>query len=563
VVCTEKDIEEAFGGTVGFQPRDTLRGECVGLVARVLTCLACVAIGLELACSAPQRGTQKTPPQFRVHTIDAQVSSRSLRDDNGEYDYEDRDQFFDTFPSAISSDAAIACRDGSVYGCKCTDGTTARECCVDGNLTNNGTTGGSLAEGTSFTSWRRDNTEWYCTEHNDCTDFHNQEHSGNSDYRGADIVFAPNGASCSSPRLLYVHGGSWLSYSPNETGYFHTASRLAAETGAVVMSIDYPIPGTCYNRKHLEKGGICDARSNFSVLVSWTIAALEYFAANVPAIDGVSQIPLGGCHNEPGEGPPILISGDSSGAGTAYSTLLSLAKGGPRTLNGGRDKLAGGIFFSGFFDLQCNTIGYMEKFYNAPDKNGGGYWNQGSTDGASGKTPPSSWAQTPAEYAWYNCRKLAKNYMGNLEGTTNPYASTVLANAKMLQDLPPLLFSVAGAYALSTEAHIVAQNAAAANRSNEVYLDVYDGMMHDFQMYSWGCGSGNRLWQADMAWNRTAAFVKHVNQTGHAPCYRDMPRGFPVTTSHIENPNVINLGAEGEDWLPYSGGSFGCNTPVQ
>merc|ERR1712048_959743 len=142
----------------------------------------------------------------------------------------------------------------------------------------------------------------------------------------------------------------------------------------------------------------------------------DQWMLNADAGDKTGRVnPLGGCHNEPGEGPPILISGDSSGAGTTYSTLLSLAKGGPRSLNGGRDELAGGIFFSGFFDLQCNTIGYMEKFYNGPNKSGGGYWNQGSTDGASGKTPPSSWAQTPAEYAWYNCRKLAKNYMGNLE----------------------------------------------------------------------------------------------------------------------------------------------------
>jgi hypothetical protein len=240
-----------------------------------------------------------------------------------------------------------------------------------------------------------------------------------------------------------------------------------------------------------------------------------------------------------------------------------VGKGGTHTLNGGKDKLAGAFFWSGFFDLQCNTIGYMEKFYGAPNKTGGSNWNQGSTDGASGNNPPSSWAATPAAYAWSNCRSLAKNYMGNLTATTNPYASTVLADAKMIQDLPPILFSVAGSYALSTEAFLVAQNAAAANRSNEVYLDVYDGMMHDFQMYSWGCGSGTKLWQGDMVWNRTAAFVKHVNRTGHAPCYQDMPKGFPVTTSHIEDPKMNELRAEGADWLPYNGAGFGCDTSVR
>jgi hypothetical protein len=324
------------------------------------------------------------------------------------------------------------------------------------------------------------------------------------------------------------------------------------------MSIDYPIPGTCFREQNLF--GTCDASSNFSVVVSWTIEALEYFAMNVPAIVGVSQIPAGGCHNKPGEGPPLLISGDSSGAGTAYSTLLSVMRGGTHTLNGGKDKLAGAFFWSGFFDLQCNTIGYMENFYGSPPKTGGSFWNQGSTDGASGDESHSSWAKTPAEYAWSNCRSLAKNYMGDLHATTNPYASTVLADAMMLQDLPPILFSVAGAYALSTEAYLVAQNAAAANRSNEVYLDVYAGMMHDFQMYSWGCGSGIKLWQAEMVWKRTATFVKHVNRTGHAPCYENMPKGFPVTTSHTKKPQMYELlRAKGEDWLPYNGATFGCD----
>jgi len=351
-----------------------------------------------------------------------------------------------------------------------------------------------------------------------------------------------------------------MSGSPNETGYFQTASRLAAETGAVVMSIDYPIPGTCYKEKHLDTEGMCNAISNFSVVVPWAIAALEYFATNVPAIDGVSQIPTDGCHNKPGHGPPLLISGDSSGAGTAYSTLLSLAKGGPHTLNDGKDKLAGAFFWSGFYDLQCNTIGYMEEFYGSPRKTNGGFWNQGSTDGASGKT---SWAQTPAAYAWGDCRYYARHYMGNLNATSNPYASTVLADVNMLQNLPPILFSVAGSYALSTEAHVVAQNAAAANRSNEVYLDIYDGMMHDFQMYSWGCGSDEKLWQAEMVWNRTATFVKHVNHTGHAPCYQDMPKGFPVTTVHSQDPNVNRLRARTNDWLPYIGGSFGCDASAR
>merc|ERR1712151_82081 len=141
-------------------------------------------------------------------------------------------------------------------------------CCLDGNLTNSGSTGGSPAAGTFSTSLRRSNTKWNCTNDTKCPDKW-QNLSGNSVNRGMDIFFAPTDASCYSPRLLYVHGGSWNGGSPNETGYFQAASRLAAETGAVVMSIDYPIPGTCLGKDNF--AGTCDVRSNFTVLVSWAV----------------------------------------------------------------------------------------------------------------------------------------------------------------------------------------------------------------------------------------------------------------------------------------------------
>lgn len=44
--------------------------------------------------------------------------------------------------------------------------------------------------------------------------------------------------------------------------------------------------------------------------------------------------------------------------------------------------------------------------------------------------------------------------------------------------------------------------------SAEVTLDIFQGMWHDFPMYSEGCGSSQPLWQGIKAWNSTAEFLR-------------------------------------------------------
>merc|ERR1719401_699151 len=148
------------------------------------------------------------------------------------------------------------------------------------------------------------------------------------------------------------------------------------------MSIDYPLAGTCYTNPD----GTCEARANFSVIIDSSIVALEYLVSHVPPIPGVNGIPAEGCHNDPLSAPPIIIGGDSSGAGTAYSVVLSVAPGGPYQLGW---KLAGAFLWSGFYDLQCDTISYIDTFYHEAPKADGGTWRIGATDGAGG------WDSTP------------------------------------------------------------------------------------------------------------------------------------------------------------------------
>lgn len=443
----------------------------------------------------------------------------------------------------LSGGATPTCKEGYINSCLCTNGANDSYCCMD--QMENPHSGGAPVPGISSVELSRNGSTWYCTSENQCSDYDASQvaHPGNDGVRGQDAWFAPPTATCSSPRIMYIHGGSWTSGSPTSDGYFRTGSRLANMTGAIVMSIDYPMPGTCYT----SPDGPCEAKSNFSVVINFSVEALEYLASNVPPIPGVDGIPAEGCHNDPLSAPPILIGGDSSGAGTAYSVVLTVAPGGPYQLGW---ELSGAFLWSGFYDLQCDTISYVEKFYSEAPKADGGIWHIGAVDGAG-------WATTPAEYAYWNCFNLAINYAGNVASTLNPYASTVLANSSMLQGLPPMYMSVSGAYALLAENQIVAQNAAYADLENEVYLDVYPGQVHDFQMYSEGCGAPVPLWQGQMVWARTATFVKAVASTGHAPCPERLPHGFSVQTTFI--PKVpVPKGSAGEPDLPYPGATFGC-----
>jgi len=160
---------------------------------------------------------------------------------------------------------------------------------------------------------------------------------------------------------------------------------------------------------------------------------------------------------------------------------------------------------------------------------------------------------------------LAISYAGSYEATFDRLASTAHAGSEMLRNLPPLYMTVGGAEVLMGENYVVAQNAAAASSSdhtNEVVFDVFNGMWHDFEMYSQGCANraGVPLWQGQLAWARMARFVKDVAITGHAPCASHIPKGAPLTTWHMTKP-LVPRGTEGHDWAPEGSGHDGFSCP--
>eukprot|EP00404_Azadinium_spinosum_P043640 CAMPEP_0180812340 /NCGR_PEP_ID=MMETSP1038_2-20121128/65943_1 /TAXON_ID=632150 /ORGANISM="Azadinium spinosum, Strain 3D9" /LENGTH=201 /DNA_ID=CAMNT_0022853845 /DNA_START=33 /DNA_END=634 /DNA_ORIENTATION=+ len=65
---------------------------------------------------------------------------------------------------------------------------------------------------------------------------------GKNYVRGADLIQWPPGANmCETPRIMYIHGGSWTGGSPTMWDYNTHTSKISNITGAIVMSIDYPL----------------------------------------------------------------------------------------------------------------------------------------------------------------------------------------------------------------------------------------------------------------------------------------------------------------------------------
>lgn len=342
-------------------------------------------------------------------------------------------------------------------------------CCVDQHF----------EPGVRRVEFRRPGTSWKCDKKT-CYDDVTGE-------RGKDVVWIPENANCRSPRVLFIHGGSWMYGSPDSLGYGVLASKLAKKAGAVVMLPDYPlIPAGKFDSILKEVGG-----------------ALSWLADYGPWKPSE-------CTEDH---PPIFIGGDSSGGGTALALLLELKRSPHlfRILPDDRTGrlVAGAFFFSPWTNLVCNTPDYYHHafakivdkqtltsnksrfyigdiiFHGHPDQNAGGF------------------------------QMNSEDYVGDPTLMMDPLASPFYAGAEELEGggLPPLYFAVGASESIMGDTTIFAQKAAAYGA--EVNVDIFEGMWHVFPMYSEGCGSGLPLWPALHALNQTARHIRHVTRTGH------------------------------------------------
>jgi len=376
------------------------------------------------------------------------------------------------------------------------------ECCMDEQM----------APGIIMEKVDREGTNWTCDDEV-CYD-------KKKGARGTDALYYPKGADVYSPRLLYVHGGSWYYGSPFTTGYPQLLSRLAHLTGFVIMAIDYPLApvGKAWQ------------------IVDHTLAALNWLAANGPV----------GSSNDPVHGPPLFIGGDSSGGGSAMATLLTLQKH-PDLLVGGSKKLAGGFFYSPWTNLKCNTPEYYSHAYAK-------VVNPFLKDLGEAHVGDLMFNGHPSENA-EAFQGNALEYVGhNKSLLMDPIFSPFYATEELLRGAPPMYFAVGGSESIEGDSTILAQKAAMMNVP--VYLDIYDGMWHVFPMYTEGCQNpeGNALWTAVSAQRRTAHFLKSIASDGVPPC--PPLWGRPATWLHYSEAGKGQ--GENLEWFP----SNLCGEPI-
>lgn len=339
-------------------------------------------------------------------------------------------------------------------------------CCIDKKF----------HKGVSRREFQRPGMFWSCETETGCYDTLRGR-------RGRDLMSIPDGATCSSPRILYIHGGSWMYSSPHTEGYAQFASRLAAATGAVVFCFDYPLV----------------PYGNYSTILHRSIQALQWLAEHGPEDSCGSDARA-----------PLFVGGDSSGGGTALSLVLELvAK--PHLLPGRR--LSGAFLFSPWTNLMCNTPEYYTNAF-AQIK---------SPDTFRDLTPLQQYVgdiifQAVTEKNSDEFSANALDYVGQNASLlqTDPIASPYFATHKHFRSdrMPPLHIMVGGSESILGDSLRVAHTAARGGAT--VSVEVYNGMWHVFPMYSEGCGSGEELWTAINAINSTGHFVRTLAEGAKA-----------------------------------------------
>eukprot|EP00403_Amphidinium_massartii_P034636 CAMPEP_0178443768 /NCGR_PEP_ID=MMETSP0689_2-20121128/39094_1 /TAXON_ID=160604 /ORGANISM="Amphidinium massartii, Strain CS-259" /LENGTH=523 /DNA_ID=CAMNT_0020067843 /DNA_START=35 /DNA_END=1603 /DNA_ORIENTATION=- len=369
-------------------------------------------------------------------------------------------------------------------------------CCLDSEI----------AEHVTKTVVQRPGTEWFCNKSKtwSCTEGCCDGWFDGYGDRGEDLVWTPDGATCSSPRVLYIHGGSWQYCAPDTCGYDSLASKLAQTSKAVVMVHDYPL---------------------MPVGDYWTMTAAAHKALQWLQSHG----PLG---QECEEEAQLFIGGDSSGGGTALSLVLwnmGKAPGEYWRSQTPHVQIAGAFFYSPWTNLMCDTPTYYHNAYASRKK-------------AKHSNPPGmaySGDIIFQDKPWDNARLYRETAVGYLAGhkdfLSDKVASPFYAEDEF-QGGPPLYFVVSGTETITGDS--MASASRAAQQGVKVYLDIFPGMWHVFPMYSEGCGTGQPLWQAELVLNRTAHFIRQetIEAAQRSGPIEPCRTNHPQTVTHYGPP---------------------------
>ncbi|OJV63072.1 MAG: acetylhydrolase [Clostridiales bacterium 38-18] len=215
--------------------------------------------------------------------------------------------------------------------------------------------------------------------------------------------------------------------------------------------------GKLKNRHRLMAIKYCESMEDAMVLMPDYRTAPEhpYPEALVDAIDAFDWLIRQGYKEN-----DIIIAGDSAGGGLALAVCLYLKhymRNLPRAI----------IAMSPWTDMTASGASYMFNYENDP---------------LFGKTKKS---------LLYN-----RDYLGKANQQT-PYVSPLFGD---YSDFPPMLIQVGGDEMLLSDSVRVAEKA--KKEGVKVWLHVYEGMFHDFQM------AGDLIPESKEAWHEIAEFIR-------------------------------------------------------
>lgn len=374
---------------------------------------------------------------------------------------------------------------------------TAEESCIEANAKLLETRGDEkFAENVQEYNFTRPGAEWNCGLL--CL-------SKPKGTRGQDLWLIPKGATCKSPRILYLHGGSWITGSPFTRGIKSYTSFLARDANAVVLSLDYPLAPTSWAEQITEH----------------MIAALQYLEHNVP-VGGLS------CTNQ---AESLFVGGDSAGATSALTVSLAIERGYFHGLV--KPKLSGIFMWSGWYHLASDSPDYYNKQYaKVYDRIVGENSYVGDL-----------FFQMSAHASTLEFKANALLYVQSIKDMYHELYSPMSAPKSLLKSLPPLFFIAAGNEINLGEIIVMSQRT--ANAGVNTFTDVYASMFHDFQIFSEGCKNelNEPLWSAITARERVIEWITHIATNGKPPC--EHVGSLPRMQWHYLEP-----GSTGE-WYPF------------
>eukprot|EP00933_Yihiella_yeosuensis_P075776 TRINITY_DN8529_c0_g2_i1.p1 TRINITY_DN8529_c0_g2~~TRINITY_DN8529_c0_g2_i1.p1 ORF type:complete len:374 (-),score=81.11 TRINITY_DN8529_c0_g2_i1:370-1491(-) len=279
----------------------------------------------------------------------------------------------------------------------------------------------------------------------DCKDFPrawSRKESSGRKARGAAEWYVPPGAN-PARRMLFLHGGSYILWAPQDAPYRALCTRLAKACNICILSVDYRMAP-----EHLFPAAFDDS-----------LAALRWIT---------SHGPFSTTETSPAE--DVFVCGDSAGGGLALAVCLALEKSFTTCLRGV-------IGLSAWTDLTASTGSYDTRQWDAERCFGDAV--NATTDRRSG-------------------REEAEGYLGR--GGVQKHgrdwrASPFFAPAAKLRRLPSVLLHV-GDYELILDESVDLHRRMQRAGHLDATVSVYSRMWHCWHEYTEGGGEGQSLKKA-------------------------------------------------------------------